>query len=231
MKRALNILLFLGLTTGAAQEKNETVYSVYFSPEAVSVLKAVNAVSSSYFKKYQLENTDDNQLRFAAGEYLFVDASGIYFEKNKLLFITREQVREEGKYEVRDGYIFGVHETDSFPTALEGEKYYFLLPSTTYLYNMKSGPSSLFEGLNQGEYLITTPEENGYLSAIYLRFSSGKVDIRELLFGDDLCTLNLVKEQEVIAGAFNTYILTPTLDEWKKLFACFYTYDSYVTAP
>src|SRR5688572_29690297 len=149
MKRALNIVLFLGLGAVYAQEKKadavkvrEAVYSVYFTEKSLEVLKQTATVSSSYFNKYQPEETEKNAIRNAAGEYLFVDVTGIYFEKNKLLFITREQVREEGKYQVKDGYLFGVSGTDSIPTALEGENYYFLVPSKTYLYDMKAGPST-----------------------------------------------------------------------------------------
>ncbi|MBI3134143.1 MAG: hypothetical protein HYZ14_05645 [Bacteroidetes bacterium] len=235
MKRALNILLFLGICPGFAQEKKadpadrgEEVYSVYFTEKSLTVLKQSATVSSSYYKTYQPEETEKNQLRNAAGEYLHVDATGIYFEKNKLLFITREQVREEGKYEVRNGYLFGVSEADSIPTALEGENYYFLVPSKTYLYNMKTGPSTLFEGLNAGEYLVVTPEPDGYYSVIYIRFSGSRAEIKELVFSDTTCSTDVIEEQEIIDGSFDTYILTPTLQEWKTLFACFVTYDTYV---
>jgi len=228
MKRALNIvLIFLGLSS-FAQEKKEEVYSVYFTAQSLQSLKSVSAVSSSYYKKYQPEATEENKIRNAAGEYLVADASGIYLEKNKLLFITREQVREEGKYQVRNGYLFGVVENDSIPTALEGENYYFLIPSKTYLYDMKKGPSTLFEGLNPGEYLLVTPEPDEYYSVIYFKFSNGKLDVKELIFNTEVCNIETVQEKEIIKGDFNTYILTPTKEEWQTIFSCFETYDSYV---
>jgi hypothetical protein len=228
MKRALNIVLFLGLCAVYAQEKKGAVYSVYFSEKSLAALKQTSTVSSNFFSKYQLEETEENAVRNAAGENLYVDATGIYFEKNKILYITREQVREEGKYQVRDGYLFGVSGIDSIPTALEGENYYFLVPSKTYLYDMKAGPSTLFEGLNSGEYLIVTPEPDDYYSVIYLKFSGQRLEIKELVFEDNVCGLTSIKEQEVIKGDFNTYILTPSQAEWKLLFSCFVTYDAYV---
>lgn len=235
MKRTLNILLILGFSVAFAQEKNtghtssaEAVYSIYFTEKSLGVLKQTATVTSTYFNTYQLENTPENQVRIAAGEFLHVDASGIYFEKNKLLFITREQVREDGKYQVRDGYLFGVVEGDSLPTALEGENYYFLVPAKTYLYNMKSGQTTLFEGLNAGEYLLVSPEEEAYYSAIYLQFNQGSVKIKELVFNSDACGADAVNDKEVIKGDFNTYLLSPTLQEWKSLFNCFVTYDAYV---
>ncbi len=228
MKRALNIVLFFACLNAFAQEKKEEVYSVYFTEYSLKNLKTVSAVSSSYYKKYQPEASEENKMRNAAGEYMVVDASGIYLLKNKLLFITREQVREDGKYQVRNGYLFGVVENDSVPTALEGENYYFLIPSKTYLYNMKAGPSTLFEGLSQGEYLLVTPEENEYYSVIYFRFTNGKMEVKELIFNTDVCNVETVEEKETIKGDFNTYILTPSLEEWKTIFGCFETYDSYV---
>src|SRR6187549_3257467 len=101
MKRALNIVLFLGFCVAYAQEKKGAVYSVYFSEQSLAALKQVPVINSTFFSKYQLEETEENAMRNAAGEYLHVDATGVYFEKNKLLSITREQVREEGKYQVK----------------------------------------------------------------------------------------------------------------------------------
>ncbi|MBK9190141.1 MAG: hypothetical protein IPM77_00860 [Crocinitomicaceae bacterium] len=198
MKRALNIVLFFACLNAFAQEKKEEVYSVYFTEYSLKNLKTVSAVSSSYYKKYQPEASEENKMRNAAGEYMVVDASGIYLLKNKLLFITREQVREDRKYQVRNGYLFGVVENDSVPTALEGENYYFLIPSKNYLYNMNAGPSTLFEGLSQGEYLLVTPEENEYYSVIYFRFTNGKMEVKELIFNTDVCNVETVEEKETI---------------------------------
>ena len=52
----------------------------------------------------------------------------------------------------------------------------------------------------------------------------------ELNFYGEGCTVDVVEEKEIIVGDYNTYILTPTLKEWKLLFACFSVYDEYVTA-
>lgn len=229
MKGAINIVLILWFSVSFAQEKEE-IFSVYFHEAAFEDLTPVPNVKSTYFKKYNLKASDANEIRNAAGEYLIVDASGIYLEKNKLLFITREQVRENSKYQIRDGYLFGVIENDSVLTALDGEKYYFLIPTKTYLFQAGVGPSIIYQGLSTDEYLVVTPEPNEHFSCIYFRFKGGALDIADLNFDKEGCSLNLVEEKEIIPGDFNTYILIPTAAEWKLLFACFAVYDQYVLA-
>lgn len=229
MKRAVNILLFIGLVSGFAQETHH-VFSVYFTSQSLEVLTPIPNVNSIYQKRYQLSEQTENKMRLAAGEFLIIDASGIFIQKNKLLFITREQIREESKYEVRNGYIFGVMENDSLPTALEGENYYFLVPSKTYLYETKSGNSILFEGKTTGEYLLMSVEANGHYTPLYLRFSGGNLFMMQLEMEGEKCSCKNINKQELIAGEFDTFILSPSLKEWQQLFNCFVSYDSYVEA-
>lgn len=210
-----------------AQENNDEVYSVYFTKEAFSNFKQVTAVSNSQFGKFQPETSEKNQMRLAAGEFLITDETGIYIQKNKLLFITREQVREESKYEVRNGYLFGVVKNDSVPVALDGERYYFLIPSKTYLFENNNSVCLLLQMNNSSEYVIATKEENGYYTIILVRFGVGKVSMCELIFSVKSCSFDDVKKKEITKGEFNTYIMTPTKDEWSKLISCFVSYDNY----
>jgi hypothetical protein len=212
--------------TSYAQNQRE-VFSVYFQKDAFDELDPVPAVAPTYHKKYELAESEENAVRRAAGEFLVVDESGVYLEKNKLLFITREQIREESKYQVRNGYIFGVVENDSLPTALDGENYYFLIPSKTYLVRTGDVSSAMYRGLNSNEYLVVTAEPNGYFSCIYFRFKSGGLDVLELPLDTDQCSVKLIKDQKVIKGDFDTFILTPTAKEWQTLFGCFVVYDDY----
>lgn len=228
MKRALNILLFLGIWSASAQEIKDQAYSVYFTEKALTLLKPISAITSIYFNKFQPKESEKNQIRIAAGEYLIIDASGIYLQKNKLLFITREQVREDSKYEVRDGYMFGVIENDSVPTALDGENYYFLIPAKTYLFDSKTTGAKLFEGRGASEFILFNREDNNHYTAVYIRFITGGVELMEPVLNDETCAVKNVKDTEVITGEFNTYIFSPTLKEWQLLFGCFVSYDEYV---
>lgn len=230
MKRALKILLFLGIASTYAQEKNEIPYSAYFTEKSFAVLSAQKTVGTNWYAKYQLKETEKNQMRIAAGEYLVVDESGIYIEKNKLLFVTREEVRENSKIDVRNGYLFGVIENDSVLTALDGENYYFLLPSKTYLCELRSASHKLFSGLNSGEFLLMTLEDNNHYTAMYLKFQSGSLALMEPAFDTEKCACKLIKDHQVTKDDFETYVMSPTLKEWQTLFTCFTIYDQYVVA-
>lgn len=228
MKRALKILLFLVIGSTYAQEKSEIPYSAYFTEKSLSVLSVQKSIGSTWYAKYQLKPTEKNQMRIAAGEYLVVDETGIYIEKNKLLFVTREEVRENSKIDVRNGYLFGVSETDSVPTALDGENYYFLVPAKTYLCELRSSSHKLFAGLNSGEFLLMTLEENNHYTAMYLKFQAGSLALMEPAFNTEKCSCRQVKEHEVTKEDFEIYTMSPTFKEWQILFACFTVYDQYV---
>lgn len=231
MKRALNIALFLSMMTAFAQEKNDDVFSVYFTKEAMTPLTQIQRFPETFFKKYQPEANEKNQVRIAAGEYLIVDASGIYLQKNKLLFITREQVREDSKYAVREGYLHGVIENDSVLTALDGENYYFLVPAKTYLCELKNMQINVFQGFQSGEFICFTEEENGFFSAISIRFLNGRVYLFEPGLKGEGCTFLDIAKLKVEEGDFKTYFATPNATEWKMISNCFTRYDSYEVAP
>lgn len=228
MKFLLKILLLASLPCAYSQEKTEDVYSAYFTEKSLSELTSASGVDKTYHRKYELKESEKNQVRRASGEVLVVDETGIYLEKNTLLFITREQVREDSKYSVRDGYLFGVVDNDSVLTALDGERYYFLVPRKTYLFDKKAAGTKLFSGKLAGEYLLVTREPNGYYSSIYLRFSGNALTIADLVLHTEGCSWKNVANVETQKGDFNTYIMSPTSAEWKKLFDCFVIYDEFV---
>lgn len=230
MKRALKILLFLGIGFTYAQEKSEIPYSAYFTEKSLSVLSSQKTTGPTWYSKYQLKETEKNQMRIAAGESLIVDETGIYIEKNKLLFVTREELRENSKIDVRNGYLFGVIENDSLLTALDGENYYFLVPSKTYLCELRSSTHKLFSGLNPGEFLLMTLEENNHYTAMYLKFQTGGLVLMEPAFDTEACACKMIKDHQVTKADFETYVLSPTLKEWQTLFTCFKIYDQYVVS-
>ena len=80
MKRAVNILLFIGLVSGFAQETHH-VFSVYFTSQSLEVLTPIPNVNSIYQKRYQLSEQTENKMRVAK-----------QFSKNKCL--TVDQIRQ-----------------------------------------------------------------------------------------------------------------------------------------
>ena len=113
---------------------------------------------------------------------------------------------------------------------MDGEKYLFLVPTKTYLFEVGNDNTELFKGATNDDYLILTKEPNGHYSCIYVTIKVGSLTMKELLLDSEKCAVKNVKNKETIKGDFNTYILNPTQKEWAVLFSCFVMYDEYTGA-
>jgi len=154
-------------------------YSFYFHKSSLFELNSVQKVAPQLFGKYELRDLPQNEVRRAAGEFLHVDATGIYMQKNKLLHISREEVRENSKYWVKDNYLFGVMEKDSVPVALEGDNYYFLVPSKTYLFESKGGANRMMQ-VSKTRYALFSFEDVGHYSVVVVEFGTGTLELKEI---------------------------------------------------
>jgi len=210
------------------------VFSFYFNKECLFTLNSVKQVNPQLWGKYELRDVTNNEMRRASGDNLYVDQTGLYLKKNKLLNISREEVRENSKYWVKDNYIHGVIEGDSLPVALEKELYYFLVPSKTYLYENRGGANRMMQ-MSQTRYAIFSFEDVGYYSVIVADFTTQGVDLKDIdLKVEGPKSLDLVQKKEVseeLSADYKTYILAPDKDEWSELLSkCTQTYDSYTRA-
>lgn len=225
-------IIFLMIFTLSSARAQEEIFSVFFKKEALLVLNSVNNVNSMLFGKYELTNTTEHELRRAAGEYLMVDASGIYIEKNRLLSISREEIRENSKYRISGGWLHGVVENDSVPCALDGEKYFFLVPAKTYLFNNSTPPNRLIQ-ITQSKYALFSLEDNGNFSVIVANFLPGACELKEIVFSmQDPNNVEKIekKEEELTTDEdIKTYLLTPSKEEWNSFIfkKCLETYDAY----
>ncbi|WP_027418888.1 hypothetical protein [Crocinitomix catalasitica] len=209
-------------------QKKSDVYSVFFADNTALDLKALSNFSEENYKVYSLEENEKNEFRNVVGNELGIDERGLYLEKNRLLNISREEIRENSKYSIRNGYLLGVLPSDSVQVALDGEFYYFLMPVKTYLYDATIPDNKLYEGLNPGEYLILSKEDNGYYSANSIKISAGSLEIKELDLDNDAINLRKINNKKTKIDKIPTYILSPKTDEWKEILKCFITYDVYV---
>jgi hypothetical protein len=226
MKEVLAVLfvLFSGLGLCQADEDN---FSIYFASDKASGLTELTGFDARYYDSFFLQGTPDNILRTTAGDELVCDETGIYIEKNKILTISRAEVRENSQFTVNGDYLLGVIENDSVPVSLEGEMYYFLLPSKSYLFESKSVQNKLYQGLQKGEYLILWQNDNLYYSPLYIRFIGNQVELMELNY--DCADFDLRRIEEHKYKAYqNTYIANPSFSEWSALMNCFVAYDAYV---
>jgi hypothetical protein len=86
--------------------------------------------------------------------------------------VTREQIRENSQYEVRNDHIFGVSAYDSLPCVLEGETYWFGMTKTTELFSFNGANTLRKWNENQKDYLyVLSYEENGYWLPMVLEFT------------------------------------------------------------
>ncbi len=221
-------VLFIFSSFSIFSQEKESIFSIYFKSEKIAGAKKLANIDPLYFGKFELEESKENALRNAAGDVLIVDNSGVYLEKNKLLSISRTEVRENSKYIVKDGYLFGIIENDSLPVALENDAYYFLIPAKTYLYATDDKKSSLHNGLQKGEYIVLTKEENSYYSALYIEFSGSTIALKELELNAEDFDLRKTKSIKEIKAETLTYTIDPDKNEWPSIMKCFSTYDLYL---
>jgi hypothetical protein len=172
-------------------------------------------------------------LRIAAGEYFVSDPTGIYVEKNRLLSMSREEVRENSKYSVVDGYLHGVVENDSVRVALDGEKYYFLIPVKAYFFDKKARADRMFQ-ISQNAYALFNYQDNGHYSVMVVHYTSGGVLLKEIELKatgkNSLESIETRKEIKEESENIRAYLLTPNRDEWMNTIfsSCLVTFESYV---
>jgi hypothetical protein len=225
------IVALVSFASSQVKAADDDVFSFYFDKQSLFSLNSVPQVLPQLWGKYELRDLSGNEMRRASGDNLYVDKSGIYLKKNKLITISREEVRENSKYQVKDNYIHGVIENDSLPVALEKELYYFLVPAKTYLFENKGGANRMMQ-ISKTRYAIFTFEDVGYYSVLVAEFTTEGVSLKDLaLSTEGPKSLDLVQKKEVseeLSKNYKTYILTPDKDEWSQLLAkCTETYDSY----
>ena len=226
--RQIFFLLFFTFCITVLGQSEKTIYSVYFGSGDIEEKTQLSGFSSSHYGAYILSENDNNLLRSAAGDQLLIDETGLYLEKNKLLSISRTEIRENPKFNIRNGYLFGVIERDSLPVALEGENYYFLVPKKTYLFEVRKDDFHLYQGLNKQDYLILTRETVQRYSALYVSVNSGMVSLKEIDLDQTFFDLREVMDHQSIAQKNEmVYTIFPTNAEWDKIMNCFQVYDTY----
>ncbi|MEX1000541.1 MAG: hypothetical protein WDZ35_00350 [Crocinitomicaceae bacterium] len=230
MIKTIFFLFFFSSVTSFSQGE---IFSFYFSEKSVNALNKAEQLESRYFGKYELTDDEQYEVRKSAGEFLILDETGIYIEKNRISHISREEVRENSTYNVRKGWLHGVVENDSIPCALDGENYYFLVPVKTYLYEKKV-PTTQLVLFSAGVYGLFYREEGDHFSAIVLSVKNNGLQLKNIEFSleGEQGISNIEKKEKVKKAEkdFDTYLLSPTKEEWNKfiLSHCLQAYDAYV---
>jgi hypothetical protein len=224
----MRLIVLIGFITNFAFAQGEH-YSLYFESELASGYERFKAIPESFHGEYNLNETSSNAMRIAAGDVLKIDGSGIYIEKNRILNISREEIRENSQYEVRDGWLHGVIEKDSLRVALDGELYYFLMPVKAYIFEAMDDQNTCFSTGRAGMFLILSQTDNEYYTSVIVEFLATGVELKELDYQCEKFDPKSIEraDSEIDTAGHSTYYLDPTKEEWDDLFNCHMTYDSY----
>jgi hypothetical protein len=205
-------------------QPDTTNFSYYFKNNS-AVYKQINGVDTRFFGKYTLKPNKHNEIRVAAGDYFIIDSSGIYIEKNNLISISKAEVRENGKYNVINGFLFGVINNDSIPVVLQDDKYFFLTPTKSFLFEKTH---HFMYKVNTNSFLVFSKEDNGYYSLLKIDFNGSILSLSELELNYQ--QVKQIKSKFIIENGFDTYLLTPLKNQWQLIIDAFQVYDVYTKA-
>jgi len=174
-------------------------FSQPLSPSGISV----DHVSTSYFGSYTL---DDRTFIF--------NEDGIQSKTTIYLSISRETIRENSKYVVKNGYLFGVKKMDSIPCFLNGEKYYYGLREEIELV----GTSSLNKLIDDGNsYYINFYEDGTWIPA-KISFKSNTLTLSYFDYPEGTTVFNSINlKTEKEEDGLRKITLWPTEKEWETL--------------
>lgn len=150
------------------------------------------------------------------GTEFVLNADGISMVTIINSYITKEQVRETSKYQVRNGYLFGVKENDSIPCIFEDDKYFFGIRQKITLNDpnhkaiiKKTGPNS---------YVLNFIETKGYSPSL-LTFSNNSLVIKHFTYpGEASSVFDVIDKQEKTTEKdYQLVLLNPSQKEWNKL--------------
>ncbi len=118
--------------------------------------QSLKAPHAHHYGKYKSDKSDI---------YFELSPAGIYTISTVVGSISKDSVNDGGKYIVRNNHIFGIHDKDSIPVALQGHRYYFGIRHREEVV----GPNSknvLMRVSNQS-YLLNFYEDGGYVPCLF----------------------------------------------------------------
>lgn len=164
-----------------------------------------------HFGKYK---SSDSQVTYV------IDEKGISIVTVAIASITREQVRESSKLQVRGNYIFGIKANDSLPCVLEGENYYYGIESKL----MIAGEGSLntFTKINTNKYVINF-HEGSYFEPSIVTFAGGKMTIVHSELDYQPLFQSILQVSTITRYGSEVAILAPTFEQWERLEGTLFT--------
>lgn len=166
----------------------------------------ISAVSKIYFGLYSSEGVD---IDYEMNEDGVFAISLIYNS------MSRETIRESSKYSVKDGYLFGVTESDSIPCELQGEYYHFAIKFKEKIIGGAS--KNILTKVNKNTYIVNF-EENGHYTPSLLQFKGKELNVQHFTYDEATTIFDAIALRTENPTAEMTYVtLEPTLEEWNAI--------------
>nr|WP_294859273.1 hypothetical protein [uncultured Fluviicola sp.] len=158
-----------------------------------------------HFGKYK---SSDSQVTYV------IDEKGISIVTVAIASITREQVRESSKLQVRGNYIFGIKANDSLPCVLEGENYYYGIESKLIIAG--EGSLNTFTKINTNKYVINF-HEGTYFEPSIVTFAGEKMTIVHSELDYQPVFQSILQVSTITRYGSEVAILAPTFEQWERL--------------
>lgn len=158
-----------------------------------------------HFGKYK---STDSQVTYV------IDESGISLVTLMVSSISREQVRESSKLQVRNNHLFGLKANDSVPCVLEGENYYYGIESKLPIAGENTNNKLVKIGPNK--YVINF-HEGSYFEPSLLTFANNTLTIihGELVYKQFFSSI--LQVNTITRYGSEVAILAPTYEQWEQL--------------
>lgn len=144
-----------------------------------------------------------------------VSENGIAIVSTVMQSMSRDEIRESSKYDVRGGLIFGVVEGDSIPCVLEDERYYFGVRNRDILIGESS--MNVLTKVNSTTFLVNLFAYNAYIPFL-MEFKGSKLTIKYFDYESDTEMFDFITNHKVgNLTSEEMIVLEPNLAETEKL--------------
>ncbi len=168
--------------------------------------ETLSAPHTHHYGKYKSDRSDI---------YFELTPLGIYTISTVVGSVSKDSVNDGGKYTVRNNHIFGIHETDSIPVALQGHRYYFGIRHREEVV----GPNSknvLIRVSNQS-YLLNFFEDGGYVPCLF-SIVEGTLSIQYFDYESDTEMFAMVPKKVKSEEEFLTVVsLSPRREDFANI--------------
>ena len=164
----------------------------------------IASVEKEYFGTYKSEEANSSYE---------INGKGICIISTTFTSVSREMIRENSKYTVRNGFIFGVTK-DSLPCILEKDRYHFGILNREYLIGAKS--RHILKKVSKNQYILNY-EENGNFVPTLLTFNGNQLNVQQFDYETGTSSFNDFKLFTSISKNEIEFItISPSEEEWKN---------------